>query len=93
MPLIKFITKSDLFFYCDQILPPCVLLSLPVDRSDSEVDNIVYELITQVSRMPLIGVGGESAQTHVPIFFDKKSVSGLKISGWPGVSPGLTTFR
>ena len=61
----------ELANFCEQIRPSFVLLSMSVDRSDSEAKNLVQELATQVRPIAPVGVGGRSAQIHATIFSDE----------------------
>ncbi len=58
----------ELAKYCDQIRPNYVLLSMTIERSDSEVKNLVQELANQVTPISRVGVGGQSAYTHAALF-------------------------
>ena len=61
----------ELAKYCDQIRPAYVLLSMTVDRSDAEANNIVQELATQVRPIAPVGVGGHWTQDHGALFSDE----------------------
>ena len=61
----------ELAKFCEQIRPSYVLLSMTVDRTDSEIENIVQELATQVSPIAPVGIGGRSAQIHATLLTDK----------------------
>ena len=62
----------ELAKYCEQVRPAYVLLSMTVDRSLGELKNIIRELVTQVSSVAPIGVGGNCAKTHADLFFEEK---------------------
>jgi DNA-binding transcriptional MerR regulator len=70
----------ELAKFCEQIRPTYVLLSMTIDRTDAEIENIVQELATQVRPIAPVGVGGRSAQACATIFTDKdiKVFSDLK---------------
>ncbi|MEX0828857.1 MAG: MerR family transcriptional regulator [Nitrospirales bacterium] len=63
---------SELAQFCEQIRPSYVLLSMTVDRSLEEMKNIIGELVTQVSPVTPVGVGGKCAQTHADLLFEGK---------------------
>ena len=62
----------ELANFCTQIQPSYVLLSMTVDRSLDEIKTIIRELVTQVSPVAPVGVGGNCAQTHADLFFGEK---------------------
>jgi methanogenic corrinoid protein MtbC1 len=61
----------ELAKFCEQVRPAYVLLSMTVDRSVDEIKNIIQELVTQVSFVAPIGVGGYCAQSHAVLFSDE----------------------
>jgi methanogenic corrinoid protein MtbC1 len=61
----------ELAKFCEQIRPAYILLSMTVDRSDAEANNIVQELATQVRPIAPVGVGGRSAQACATLFADE----------------------
>jgi methanogenic corrinoid protein MtbC1 len=61
----------ELAKFCAQIRPAYILLSMTVDRSDAEANNIVQELATQVRPIAPVGVGGRSAQACATLFADE----------------------
>ena len=61
----------ELAKFCEQIRPAYVLLSMTVDRTDTEIKNIVQELATQVSSIAPVGIGGRSAQIHAALLTDE----------------------
>jgi len=62
----------ELAKFCEQIRPAYVLLSMTVDRSLDEMKYIIREIVTQVSPVSPVGVGGNCAQTHADLFFEEK---------------------
>lgn len=62
----------ELANFCEQVRPAYVLLSMTVDRSLEEIKNIIQELVTQVSPVAPVGVGGYCAQTHANLFLVEK---------------------
>ncbi|UCH90512.1 MAG: MerR family transcriptional regulator, partial [Nitrospirota bacterium] len=60
----------DLAKYCEEIRPSYVLLSMTVHRSVDEIKYIIHELVTQVSPIAQVGVGGYCAQTYAELFSD-----------------------
>ncbi len=62
----------ELAKYCEETRPTYVLLSMTIDRSLTELNNIIRELVTQVSPIAPIGVGGNFATTHADLFFEEK---------------------
>jgi methanogenic corrinoid protein MtbC1 len=62
---------QDLAKFCEHIRPSYVLLSMTVDRTDTEIKNIIQELATQVRPIAPVGVGGRSAKTHAALFADE----------------------
>ncbi len=63
---------QDLAKFCEHIRPSYVLLSMTVDRSLAELKNIIHELVTQVSPVAPVGVGGNCAKTHSDLFLEEK---------------------
>jgi DNA-binding transcriptional MerR regulator len=61
----------ELAKFCEQVRPAYVLLSMTVDRSVDEIKNIIQELVTQVSFVAPIGVGGYCAQSYAVLFSDE----------------------
>jgi methanogenic corrinoid protein MtbC1 len=61
----------ELAKFCEQIRPSYILLSMTVDRTDTEIENIVQELATQVSPIAPVGIGGRSAQIHATLLTDE----------------------
>ena len=57
----------ELAKYCEKIRPAYVLLSMTVDRIDTEIENIVQELATQVRPIAPVGIGGRSAKIHAAL--------------------------
>ena len=62
----------ELANFCAHIRPSYVLLSMTVDRPLAELKNIIHELVTQVSPVAPVGVGGNCAKTHADLFLEKK---------------------
>ena len=58
----------ELAKFCEQVRPAYVLLSMTVDRSVDEIKNIIQELVTLVSLVAPVGVGGYCAQTYAGLF-------------------------
>ena len=58
----------ELAKYCEQVRPAYVLLSMTVDRSVDDIKNIIQELVTLVSLVAPVGVGGYCAQTYAGLF-------------------------
>jgi methanogenic corrinoid protein MtbC1 len=54
----------ELAKFCEQVRPAYVLLSMTVDRSVDEIKNIIQELVTLVSLVAPVGVGGYCAKTY-----------------------------
>ncbi|MGD9851768.1 MAG: MerR family transcriptional regulator [Nitrospirales bacterium] len=60
----------ELAKFCEQIRPSYVLLSMTINRSDTDAHTIVHEIATQVRPLAPVGVGGQFAQTHSSLFTD-----------------------
>jgi DNA-binding transcriptional MerR regulator len=58
----------ELAKFCEQVRPAYVLLSMTVDRSVDEIKNIIQELVTLVSLVAPVGVGGYCAKTYAGLF-------------------------
>ncbi len=63
---------QELEKYCEKTRPAYVLLSMTIDRSLTELKNIIRELVTQVSPIAPIGVGGNFAKIHADHFQEEK---------------------
>lgn len=62
----------ELGTYCERVRPSYVLLSMTVDRTASELNQIVEEIVTLVKPITPIGIGGRFAQINVGIFSDQQ---------------------
>jgi len=62
----------ELANYCEQIRPAYVLLSMTIDRSLNEIKIIIRDLVTQVSPVAPVGVGGNCPKTHADLFLKEK---------------------
>ena len=63
---------QELAKYCEETRPTYVLLSMTIDRSLKELNDIIRELVMQVSPIAPIGVGGNFAKTHAGLFLEAK---------------------
>jgi len=63
---------QELAKYCAGTRPSYVLLSMTIDRSLAEIQNIIRELVTQVSPIAPVGVGGNVVKTYADLFLKEK---------------------